>query len=116
MSEIYEIHTEDNKNYEFHPEPKGFIVRLMFDVFNDKGDFLGVESWYLGEDELLPEAYEARMYPTKERASTEFCSCYKVVIKRFYSCTKAIRRQWDGFVHIEQVYTKTICTEKYDLI
>lgn len=117
MSKIYGIRSENKTSYESHPEPRGFIIRLMFDVFNNKGDFLGVESWYLGDDNVEPESYRAQMFFTEENAVGQFYSCYQTVIKRFLrSCTGVVYRQWDGFAHIEQVYTKTIRTDQFDPI
>ncbi len=104
-----------NDNYEYHLEAKGYIVRLMFDVFNNKGDYLGVESWYLEADDVSPEFYRAQMFSTKENAAAYFYSCYQTVIKRFLrNCSGVVRRQWDGFAHIEQTYTKTVRTDQFD--
>lgn len=104
-----------NNNYEYHFEAKGYIVRLMFDVFNNKGDYLGVESWYLEENDITPEFYRAQMFPAEEDASAYFYSNYQTVIKRFIrNCTGVVRRQWNGFAHIEQIYTKTVRADQYD--
>lgn len=110
-----------SENHKFHNVPQGFIIRLMFDVFNNKGEFIGTESGYWGENDfgdndIEPEIYRATMYSTEKSAVANFSICYKDVIKRFIRDSTVIHRQWNGFVHIEQVFTKTVCTDQFDSI
>ena len=44
---------------------RSYIVRLTFDVFNDKGTYKGCEDWYLGKGELVSNVYEAQIFQSE---------------------------------------------------
>ena len=92
---------------------KNYIVRLNFDVFSGKGLFLGVENWYLGKSEIVSEVLDAQIFQSESKAVTTFYSCYRTFIKKFIQ-ESIVDRQWDGFSHIEVLYSKPIRIDQFD--
>lgn len=94
------------------------VVRLMFDVYAQKDNsFLGTETLFLGKNEIVPEVYDAWMFPSESEAVTTFQACYHNLISNFIKETynaKFFKRQWDGFVHIDSIYIKIDRTEQLD--
>ena len=95
-----------------------YVVRLMFDVYAQKDNsFLGTETLFLGKNEIVPEVYDAWMFPSESEAVTTFQSCYRNLIGNFIKETynaKFFMRQWDGFAHIDSIYIKIDRTEQLD--
>lgn len=95
-----------------------YVVRLMFDVYAQKDNsFLGTETLFLGKREIVPEVYDAWMFPSESEAVTTFQACYRNLISNFIKETynaKVFKRQWDGFVYIDSIYIKQNRTEQLD--
>lgn len=92
---------------------RSYIVRLTFDVFNDKGTYKGCEDWYLGKGEIVSNVYEAQIFQSECKAVTTFYACYRTFIKKFVR-ESIVDRQWDGFSHVEKLYAHTIRTDQFD--
>lgn len=92
---------------------QSYIVRLMFDIYNDKGAFIGCENWYLGKNRIVANVYEAQVFSSESKAITAFYQCYRPLVKDFIKNSN-VDRQWDGFSHIEELYSKTIRTDQFD--
>ena len=98
-------------------ESHSYVVALCFGVFTKKDNsFLGVETWYLGKNKIVPEVYEAQIFQSESKAITFFHACYKDVIKNFIASSDNLLRQWDGFVHINSIYIKPGRAEQFDPI
>lgn len=95
-----------------------YVVRLMFDVYAQKDNsFLGTGTLFLGKGEIVPEVYDAWMFPSESEAVTTFQACYRNLIGNFIKETynaKFFKRQWDGFVHIDSIYIRPGRVEQLD--
>lgn len=95
-----------------------YVVRLMFDVYAQKDNsFLGTETLFLGKGEIVPEVYDAWMFPSESKAVTTFQACYRNLISNFIKeiyNAKVLVRQWDGFAHIDSIYIRPGRIEQLD--
>lgn len=96
-------------------ESHSYVVAFYFDVFTKKDNsFLGVETWYLEKNKIVPEVYEAQIFQSESKAITSFHACYIDAIKNFIASSDNLLRQWDGFVHIDSIYIKPGRIEQFD--
>lgn len=89
------------------------VVRLMFDVYAQKDNsFLGTETLFLGKNEIVPEVYDAWMFPSESEAVTTFQACYRNLISNFIKET--YNAKFFNFAHIDSIYIKVDRTEQLD--